>query len=136
MKTLSDHIVEGDSTNHQLTIGVLDEPGSGGACHLYKITGYDSGTNTSDPFVELHGNPSLHSHVLFQNGPIKEVGVNGVTHEALLAILIDRIRGFQSGPYSGRDNAIALTHLEEALMWLQRRTRERIKRGVEGTHEK
>ncbi len=74
--------------------------------------------------------------ISFQNGPIKEVGVNGVTHEALLAILIDRLRSFQAGPYSNRANAIALTKMEEALMWLQQRTRERIKRGVEGTHAK
>ena len=73
------------------------------------------------------------SNVNFQNGPIKEIGVNGVTHEALLAIVIDRLRSFQAGPYSCRDNAIALTNLEDALMRLQRRTRERIARGVEGT---
>lgn len=46
------------------------------------------------------------------------------------------MRSFQAGPYSNRANAIALTHMEEALMWLQQRTRERIKRGVEGTHAK
>ena len=136
MRTLTDHIVENDSANHQLTVSVGDEPGQGGACHLYHITGFNTKTNSSDPFTARHGQPAEHATVLFQNGPIKEVGVNGVTHEALLAILIDRIRSFQAGPYSGRDNAVALTHLEEALMWLQRRTRERIKRGVEGTHAK
>jgi hypothetical protein len=74
--------------------------------------------------------------ISFQNGPIKEVGVNGITQEVLLAIIIDRLRSFQNGPYRCRENAIALTDCEEALMWLQRRTVERIKRGVEGTHEK
>jgi hypothetical protein len=34
---------------------------------------------------------------LFQNGPIAEVGVNGVTHEVLLAIVADRLRSFQKG---------------------------------------
>lgn len=136
MRNLTDHIVEGDSANYQLTVEVQDDPGQGGANHLYRITGFDTTTNVSDPFTERYGVPAQHSTVLFQNGPIKEVGVNGVTHEALLTILIDRLRSFQAGPFANRANAISLTHLEEALMWLQQRTRERIKRGVEGTHTK
>jgi hypothetical protein len=46
------------------------------------------------------------------------------------------MQGFQAGPFASRDNACALTKLDEALMWLQKRTRERIERGVEGTHQK
>ena len=120
MRYLTNHIVDGDSVNHQLRINILDEPGQGGACHAYRM--------------EFPGDAD--SQILqFQNGPIKECGVNGVTQEALLAIVIDRLWSFQSGPFSCRDNAIALTHCEEALMWLQRRTRKRIKRGVEGTNQ-
>ena len=122
--------------NEALRIEVLDEPGAGGANHLYKITGFNSDTNVSDPWKAAHGAPAVHSHVLFQNGPIKEVGTNGVTHEALLAILIDRLQSFQAGPYACRENAIALTKLEEAQHWLQHRTQARVARGVEGTHEK
>ena len=136
MRQLDDHVVPGDSANHQLQVSVLDEPGQGGACHLYEIRGFSTGSNVGDVWVERYGKPSDHTTMLFQNGPIKEVGVNGVTHEALLAILIDRMRSFQAGPYSCRENAIALTHLEDALSWLQKRTVARIKRGVEGTHTK
>jgi len=132
---LDSHIVPGDSANHQLKIEVLDQPGQGGAHHLYKITGLNTKTNVSDPFVALGCAPAEHSTVLFQNGPIKEFGVNGITQEALLAILIHRLECFQAGPFRCRENAIALTHLEEALMWLQRRTVARIKRNVEGTHQ-
>ncbi len=71
--------------------------------------------------------------LVFQHGPIPEVGINGVTHEALLAIIADRLRGFQSSPFSCRENALALTKIEEALMWLHKRTRDREARGVEGT---
>jgi hypothetical protein len=130
MRQLTDHIVAGDSANHQLAVEALDAPGQGNACHLYGIFGFESGSNVSNPT----GVSKANLEVLFQNGPIKTVGVNGITHEALLAILIDRLRGFQEGPYKSRENAIALTHLEEGLMWLQKRTSERIKRGVEGTH--
>lgn len=55
--------------------------------------------------------------------------------EALLAVVIDRLRGFQSGPYGCRENAVALTKIEEATMWLQKRTRDRMARGVEGTNK-
>lgn len=131
-RQLTDHMV--NPANAQLRIEVADEPGAGGANHLYVITGFDSTSNPSDPFVARHGAPAKHSTVLFQNGPINEVGVNGATHEALLAILIDRLRAFQKGPYVCRENALALTKLEEAMMWLNERTRGRAARGVEGTH--
>lgn len=124
MRKLDDHVVVGDSVNHQLEITVLDEPGQGGACHEYAIG-----------FPNRNGHVVDSVEVFFQNGPIKEVGVNGVTQEALMAIVIDRLRAFQEGPFRCRENAIALTHIEEALMWLQRRTVARIKRGVEGTHQ-
>lgn len=72
----------------------------------------------------------------FQDGPIAEVGTNGLTHEALLAVIIDRLQSFQRGQYACRENALALTKLEEAMHWLHHRTRERVARGVEGTHAK
>jgi hypothetical protein len=132
MRQLTDHIVSGDQAV-QLLITVMDEPGAGGANHRYEITGFDTDTNPSR--TDSAGTKSR-DVIMFQNGPIKEAGVNGITQEALLAITIDRLRSFQNGPYKCRENAIALTHIEEALMWLQRRTVERIKRGVEGTHQK
>ena len=131
MRELTEHKV--NPANDTLTIDVMDEPGQGGACHLYRISGYNHGSNPS-----LLGNnldPILATCILFQNGPIAEVGVNGVTHEALLAILVDRMRSFQAGPYACRENAIALTKLEEAQHWLHHRTKARMGRGVEGTHK-
>jgi len=120
MRELTDHIVSGDQAI-QLKIEVLDEPEQGGANHWYEISDQRIGCLAK---------------ILFQNGPIKEFGVNGLTHETLLAIVIDRLRSFQEGPFKCRENEIALTHIEEALMWLQRRTVARIKRGVEGTNQK
>lgn len=133
MRKLTDHIVEGDSANHQLEIQVQDEPGAGGAHHKYMIYRFHSKSNVSAGPLDDNETEAL---ILFQNGPIKEVGVNGVTHEALLAILIDRMRAFQEGPYAGSENADALKHMEDALNALQSRTRARIARGVEGTHQK
>ena len=83
------------------------------------------------------GTPSSSGPLIsFQNGPISEAGVNGVSNEALLAIVIDRLEGFQRGQYSCRENALALTKLQEAMHWLHHRTRERMARGVEGTMQK
>jgi len=134
MRELTDH--KTNPANNELTITVMDEPGQGGACHHYKLTGFNTKTNASDPFTERHGQPAEHATIIFQNGPIKEFGVNGVTQEALLAICIDRLKSFQEGPYKCRVNAIALTKLEEAMLWLQKRTHDRMRRGVEGTHVK
>ncbi|REJ65852.1 MAG: hypothetical protein DWQ31_16660 [Planctomycetota bacterium] len=118
---MTSHKVNG--LNEALTIIVNDEPGPGNACHLYSIT-----------YAE-EGQTQVQS-VCFQNGPILEKGVNGVSNEALLAIVEDRLQGFQSGEFSCRENAVALTKLQECIMWLQKRTRDRMARGVEGTHER
>jgi len=74
------------------------------------------------------------SHVCFQKGPIKECGVNGVNNEDLLAMVLDRLQSFQESDFKCRENAIAITKLEEALLWLRKRTMDREARGVEGTH--
>jgi hypothetical protein len=73
------------------------------------------------------------TEVYFQAGPIKEFGVNGVANEDLIAMVICRLESFQNSPYSCRENSIAITKLEEALLWLRKRTLGREQRGVEGT---
>lgn len=83
--------------------------------------------------VETNGNAPCLVEIHFQEGPIKEVGVNGVYNEDLIAMVICRLEHFQKGPYACRDNALAITKLEEALLWLRKRTIGRENRGVEGT---
>lgn len=132
MREITTHKVNG--CNEALRVECLDQPGSGGACHLYHITGFNSASNASDPWTARHGEPAKHSTILFQNGPIPEVGTNGVTHEVLLAILIDRLEGFQSGRFACEENAEALCNLRAAQDCLKSRTEKRLARGVEGTH--
>lgn len=131
MRIINDHKI--NQANDTLEISVLDQPGSGGANHAYKISGFKLENNPSAGDGVVH-NCAEDAVVYFQNGPIPEVGVNGVTHEALLAIVADRLRSFQAGPFACKANACALTHIEEAQHWLQQRTIERMRRGVEGTH--
>ncbi len=125
MRELTSHKVNG--LNECIVIEVLDEPGQGDACHEYRIRGMQG---------PLDHHPIPEGVIRFQNGPINEVGANGWSNEALLAIVEDRLLGFQSGRFACRENAVALTKLQEAMVWLQKRTRDRIARGVEGTNEK
>lgn len=123
MREITSHRV--NPANDKLVIQVTDEPGAGGANHAYHVTGFVfPGTSSQDDTV-----------IRFQNGPIAENGVNGITQEVLLAICIDRLQSFQKGPFSCRENAVALTYLETAQLWLQKRTLERMSRGVEGTNK-
>lgn len=121
------HKVNG--ANEKLTIEVIDEPGSGGANHLYVITGYIPTLKQRD--VRQDG---PHTIIGFQNGPIPENGTNGLTQEALLAIVADRLECFQNGPFACDENADALAHVQEAIRILKLRTERRIARNVEGTH--
>lgn len=129
MRMLTDHQV--NPANDLLEITVTDEPGAGGANHRYEITGADV-TNNPSAVAPTDNDGKL--VILFQNGPINEAGVNGVTQEALLAIVADRLRSFQAGPYACQENADALVSVEEAMAALLYRTRSRMERGVEGTH--
>lgn len=66
---------------------------------------------------------------------IIECSVNGCCNEDLLNIVVARLEGFQASPYACRENAIAITKIEEALLWLHHRTNKRKARGVECTHK-
>lgn len=126
MRELTGHKV--NPANDVLRVLVLDEPGSGGANHHYEI-------QVPAPASEASHSTASTYPIRFQNGPIAEAGVNGLTHEALLAILIDRMEGFQAGPYASADNQEALDAMRTAQAALQRRTLARMARGVEGTHK-
>lgn len=110
--------VEGKVAN--LRAFAVDESGCGGANHVYDV-------------LPVAGN-AKGLRIEFQNGPIKGGIVNGLQNEDLLAVLIDRLEGFQHGPFKCEENALALDALREAMLHLNTRTKKRIARGVEGTH--
>lgn len=71
--------------------------------------------------------------IRFQNGARHETNsILGVLDSDLLEIVRHRLQGFQSGEFASRENAMALTHIEEALMWLAKRADDRDERGVLG----
>lgn len=115
-REITTHLVEG---HESVRVFCLDGPGAGGASHEYVVKPPDGRLGE---FV---------CPIVFQDGSPKD-GFNGVTNEALLAVLIDRLTGFQAGPFACTENSIALSMLQEAMKFLKQRTEQRIKRGVEG----
>lgn len=146
-RPITDHKLNG--LNDAIVITPIGERGKGGAFNSYDVNLVHDGSQGVPSFNVLLG------PIEFQSKPIQGPSdFNGLTNEALLAVVIDRLRGFQGvgadqeeakragklpheiAPFACRENAIALTHLEEALMWLQKRTRDRMARGVEGSYQK
>lgn len=113
-----------------IAVTTADVRQSDNANHAYKIAVYpafdENGCREPDvaPITEVT--------LQFQNGGLKDVGPNGITDQALLAIVLDRLRGFNDGPFRSRENSVMITKIEEALMWGEKRGNDRSRRGVEG----
>jgi len=106
------------TTNTTLTVDDLPDPAAGGGCHVYSVS--------------TVGGPS--QTIMFQHGPVKEAGVNGLQNEDLLAMVEHRLECFQRGPFASMLNEIALAHVRAALATLECRTARRGAAGVEGTN--
>ena len=92
---------------------------------LKKGQHYDIRTNSGISIQELH----------FQDGVVSEMDRNGIQNEEVLEVLIDRMNWLNAQSFC-RENSLAITKLEEALLWLNKRTADRVNRNVEGTHAK
>lgn len=73
-----------------------------------------------------------HIAVNFQEGPIGEAGRNGCQLVDLVALCLEELNRVDR-EMPCRENALARTKLEEAAHWLDHRTRDRERRGVEGS---
>ena len=103
----------------------LDDAGPGGAYHEYRV-----GIPCGDGYERAQ-------RIIFQKGARKDPAAqHGVLDCDLLEIVRDRLRCFQGGEFACRENACALTHIEEALMWMNKRVEDRAERNVLGTYEK
>ena len=113
-------------------IYVVDEKSNGGANHRYiinkkDITTWQDGSNTIGMCADIR----------FQKGPRNEKdSIDGVIDTDLLEIVKHRLQCFQQGEFATRENAIALTHIEEALLWLNLRIENRLEKGILGTNVK
>jgi len=97
--------------------------------------------------LDADGNPSggsthgLGIVINWQDGPLgrgeDRKQPNGAFVEGVLYAALDRLNFYQNasdGKFRCRQNALAITKIEEAIHWLNDRTREREEREVEGTH--
>ncbi len=97
--------------------------------------------------VDGNGNPTgghvngTGMSIQWQNGPLGRgegrQTPNGAFVETVIEAARQRIQFYQTASnarFACRENAIAITKLEEALLWLHKRTQEREARQVEGTH--
>lgn len=120
IKRLSETIQREDNLNF---VEVDDTPSHGNGRHNYFVRRADSG--------------ELLAELRFQDGGRNTEGVrDGLCDEDLLEIVRHRLQCFQKGDFPSREGACALTHIEEALMWLNKRKEDRKYRGVLGKDEK
>jgi hypothetical protein len=98
----------------------------------------------SEHWVDADQNPAggvstgMGFNISWQMGPLgrgKERRIpNGAFVEKIIYAAIDRIQFYQRSKFNCADNELALNHLRDALVALERRTAERDAREVEGTH--
>lgn len=81
--------------------------------------------------VDVDDGPEVDLMLEFHTGNHAD-GITGISNEALLAIVEDRLAGFQAGPFACAWNATALEHVRLALVCMLGRTKDRQARGVEG----
>lgn len=102
--------------------------GPGGAHHDYVIIFNDTDNGNC---------AKLTDSIRFQKGARKDDAArHGVLDNDLLEIVRDRLRCFQSGDFACHENEMALIHIEEALMWMNKRVEDRAERQVLGTYNK
>lgn len=113
-----------------------DDAGAGGASHFYLVVKAGAATVMEDGTVRMSPNDIV-AEIQFQHGPrLEEGSISGVLDSDLLEMVRDRLKDFNKGEYATRENACAITHIEEALMWLNKRAEDRAERGVLGTSKK
>ena len=95
------------------------------AGHTYELSNFEKKDEKGQTLQFIHKEPK-------QEGSTElETISDGTTNEEVLEVLIDRMEFLQK-KFPCKENACCITHLQEALMWLEKRTNDRIKRNVEG----
>lgn len=96
--------------------------------HKLDENGNPAGGVTTGTGIEIH----------WQDGPLNVDGIrkepNGAFVEGVINAAIGRLEFYNESKFKCRENSLAITKLQEALHWLNARTADREKRGVEGTH--
>ena len=97
--------------------------------HQYVLDGFEQPVEGSQYLQFIEKEP-----IKVDSAELRTVN-DGTTNEEVFKVLIDRMQYLQA-KFPCRENAIVITNLEESLMWLEKRTRDREARGVEGKNQK
>lgn len=93
--------------------------------HQYELSNFENKEKPGQILQFIHKEPK-------EEGSTELITIaDGTTNEEVLEVLINRMNFLQS-KFPCRENAIVITKLEESLMWLNKRTEDRLKRNVEG----
>lgn len=113
--------------NNLNVLYAVGEKGPGNAYHEYEVL-MVPGSEEENATAE---------RIVFQKGPRKDPeSQRGVLDTDLLEIVRHRLTCFQTSDFATRENEMALQHIEEALLWMNKRVEDRFERGVLGTYEK
>jgi hypothetical protein len=93
--------------------------------HTYELPNFENKNEAGQILQFIHKQPAG------EGSTELETVSDGTTNEALIEVLVDRLNFLQE-KFPCRENAIVITKLEESLMWLNKRTADRVKRNVEG----
>ena len=96
--------------------------------HKYELANFEQNRPELNQNLQF-----IHKEPITPGGRELKTVADGTTNEEVLEVLIDRMQSLQA-KFPCRENAIVTTKLEECLMWLNKRTADRKKRGVEGKH--
>lgn len=91
----------------------------------------DDATQTEQlrKYIVIRNNSAIGFRI--QNGPIKEVGVNGCQIDAMIETVILILTGLND-KFTCEENSHAIACLKHAIFYLEERKRNREERGVEG----
>ena len=95
--------------------------------HQYEMSNFENKDQSGQILQFIHKEPNESNELITIS--------DGTTNEEVLEVLINRMN-FLNNKFPCRENSIVITHLETALLWLEKRTNDRIKRNVEGKHLK
>lgn len=95
--------------------------------HTYEMSNFENKDRDGQTLQFIHKEPNENNELITIS--------DGTTNEEVLEVLINRMN-YLNGKFPCRENSIVITHLETALLWLEKRTNDRLKRNVEGKHLK
>jgi hypothetical protein len=93
--------------------------------HKYEVANFEKPEATGQTIQFIEKAP------IEEGSPQLKTVNDGTTNEEVLNVLIDRLQSLQA-KFPCKENAVALTHIETGLLWLEKRTANRKARGVEG----